>query len=157
MTVADSIEVERPEQPALPAQELQRLWFRIEDRGWTSLVLVPASAGTRVLELGAALVQVGLAVEPAGVRLVDASASGIGEVPALLQAMRAARSGGPRLVLAVSPVLVNPAGIPLTRGADAALLCVELGVAEAEASARAVELIGAERFIGCVALKGRTP
>ncbi len=56
----------------------------------------------------------------------------------------------PTLIVALEPVVSNPLGIAITLAADAALLCVTLGETPLASAKRTVELVGRERFIGCV-------
>lgn len=56
----------------------------------------------------------------------------------------------PSVIVALEPVVSNPLGIAVTLAADAALLCITLGETSLASAKRTVELVGRERFIGCV-------
>lgn len=71
-------------------------------------------------------------------------------------AERADRPKTPSVIVALEPVIANPLGIAVTLAADVALLCVVLGETSVASAKRTVELVGRERFIGCVVQHARS-
>ena len=62
----------------------------------------------------------------------------------------------PTMIVALEPVVSNPLGIAVALAADAALLCITLGETPLASAKRTVELVGRERFIGCVVWRPRS-
>jgi|SRR6266850_4906151 len=62
----------------------------------------------------------------------------------------ASRSG--QVIVAIEPVIARPLGIAVARAADVALLCIEMGRTRIASARRTMELVGRERFVGCVML-----
>ena len=61
-----------------------------------------------------------------------------------------------QVIVALEPVVSNPLGIAIALAADAALLCVTLGETPVVSARRTVEMIGRERFLGCVVVRSST-
>jgi hypothetical protein len=61
----------------------------------------------------------------------------------------------PRLILAVPPVVVEPLGLKAVKGADAIVLAVQLGRSRVPDVRRTIELVGRERLVGCLLVRGR--
>ena len=59
----------------------------------------------------------------------------------------------PSVIVALDPVATNPLGIAVASAVDAVLLCISLGETTIGAAKQTVELIGRERFIGCVVIR----
>jgi hypothetical protein len=53
-----------------------------------------------------------------------------------------------RVIIAIEPVVTQPLGVAIAHAADAAVVCVEVGVTRAKDVRRTIELIGAERVLG---------
>ena len=58
-------------------------------------------------------------------------------------------------VVALEPLSTNPLGATIAQAAEAVLMVAESGVTELRAAKRTVEMIGRERFVGCVLVSRR--
>jgi hypothetical protein len=125
--------------------EFRDLWFAIVRQEWSALVLVPAHGGASAVPIAQLLSEIG------GVDLICAEGVTPASSARVTQAMLASAARG-RLIVALDPIVSNPAGLPVALAADAALLCVILGETEIASARRTVEMIGLDRFIGCVTL-----
>jgi hypothetical protein len=136
-----------------PSREIQWLWFAVQRFPWSSLALVPVSPGRSCRKLAQVLVKVA-SLESSGspVSLIDAAGVELNDLSSLSAKVASGVAGGRRTVILADPVTHDPAAVPVARRADAVLLCIELGRAQVADAQRAVELIGRERIIGCVAI-----
>jgi hypothetical protein len=62
---------------------------------------------------------------------------------------------GDLVLVPLGPFSAYPAGVAVARGADAALLCVELGRTHLRAAREVIEQAGRERFLGYVVVERR--
>jgi hypothetical protein len=145
--------------PSATTAEAQGLWFAVQGRPWASLVVLPAGPGESAIAVAHALYDVGALVSGGPMRLLDArsmsitsSASFIVNMTSLVSASSERRSTGgmQRAVVVLSSILDEPAGIPIALAADAVVLTVSLGVTNLDDARRTVELVGAERILGCI-------
>jgi hypothetical protein len=104
---------------------------------------VPACAEDPAVNVARALAEIGK------VDFIDAENATPSSCTRVTQDLLAHATHG-RVVVAVDPVVSNPAALPVVLAADAALICITLGQTEIASARRTVELIGSERFIGCV-------
>ncbi len=130
---------------AVPQDQFRDLWFATLRHEWSALVLVPAHEGASAVPVARLLAEIG------GVDLICAEGVTPGSSTRVTQGMLASATRG-RVIVALDPVVSNPAGLPVALAADAALLCVMLGKTEIASARRTVEMIGLDRFIGCVTL-----
>src|SRR5262249_8846619 len=115
----------------IPSLSLQQLWFSLQRREWSTLVVVPADPEMSVMDFGRPLYEVGRLALGEKLRLVDARDVKLTRTAALILEMT---GGGPtrgtdgaRALVLIESVLSHPSGVPVALGADAALLCVEMG------------------------------
>jgi hypothetical protein len=134
-----------PSRPALD-RELQELWLALSSQPWRSLVLVPADPAGSAARLAASLAAAGKELGDLSVTAVGDGALERGSALALVEG----DAPSSRVLVAVPPVLVEPRGVVLARRADAVVACVARGRTRLADARRTVELIGAERFLGCV-------
>jgi hypothetical protein len=126
--------------------EFRNLWFATVRHEWSALAVLPAHAGgPSALIIARALAEIG------GIQLISAEGVTPASSTRITQEMLVCAARG-RVVVALDPVVSNPAGLTIALAADAALLCVELGQTEIAAARRTLQMIGHDRFIGCVAL-----
>jgi hypothetical protein len=144
-----------------PAPDLQELWFRTLQYDWSSLVVVPTHTRCSAARIAQALGDMASLHRGAPFTHIVASEldySGTAEVvTAMVVRDPEVSSPGPKqpwsgrnAIVAIDPIVSNPAGIAIVLAADAAILCVKLGYTRLEAAQRTIELVGHERFIGCV-------
>jgi hypothetical protein len=60
-----------------------------------------------------------------------------------------------RVLVMVESVLTQPSAVPLVLASDAPLLCLELGKTSFAAAQETLQLLGPQRFVGCVLLPAR--
>jgi hypothetical protein len=134
------------------------LWFAVQTRPWCSLAVLPAGPGESALSVANALYDVGALVSGGPMRLLDAravtlasSASFIVNMSSLVSAPGERRNGGAqRAVVVLASVIDQMAGVPIVLSADAAILTVTLGKTTLDSARRTLELVGAERVLGCI-------
>jgi hypothetical protein len=144
--------------PSAANAEAQALWFAAQRRPWASLVVLPAGPGESGLTVANALYDVGALVSGGPMRLLDArnltlasSASFIVNMSSLVSAPGERRTGGPqRVVVVLSSVHDEPAGVPVVLAADAVVLTVTLGKTTLDSARRTLELVGAEHILGYI-------
>jgi hypothetical protein len=126
---------------------LQELWLALSARPWRSLVLVPAGPAGSVAQLARSLAAVGRELGDAPVAAVAGDAA--------LERGGALDGGAAssRVIVAIPPALIEPRWVVLARRADAVVACIEKGRTRLADVQRTVELIGSERFLGCVMLR----
>ena len=123
------------------------LWAATLKHEWSALVVVPAHAEDSAVNVARALAKIGEVDFIDGEEVTPSSSTRVTQ-DMLAQATRG------RVVVALDPVVSNPAVLPIVLAADAALICITLGQTEIASARRTVELIGRERFIGCVTVAG---
>jgi hypothetical protein len=145
----------------VPRPDLQELWFRTLQYEWSSLVVVPTHESCSAVEIARALGDMAALHYGKPITQIVASELDIGGTAELVTAMVVRDPEGtqadPRrpwygrnIVVAIDPVVVNPAGVAIVLAADAALLCVKLGHSRLDETQRTIDLVGRDRFIGCV-------
>lgn len=134
----------------LDGSQIQLWYATLRKRSWTSLVVAPAHPGGSTYEIANALAEAGLICERRAVKLIDAREAPLGEASAVISEMVNHAVSRGRVIAAVGSVLTNQVGIPIATAADAVLLCVEMGRTDLASARRTIELIGAEKIIGCV-------
>ena len=141
-----------------PGPEFHELWFSLQRWQWASLVVVPADEGGSVVRIAQSLAAVGGRLHGAAVTAFVAEAldfDSAAETAASLAAPTS--SSGPRgaaqtgqMIIAIEPVVTRPLAISIARAADIALLCIEMGRMRLASARRTIELVGRDRFVGCV-------
>jgi hypothetical protein len=144
-----------PESPAkdgkkAPSGDLQQLWFATLRREWSSLVVVPASVEASAPSIARALADNGELRKGSPVKLIAAEGVDLAGSSQLIVEITTHVSKGGLVIVSIDPVTINQAGIPIAMAADAALMCVRLGWTDVATGRRAIELIGADKFIGSV-------
>jgi hypothetical protein len=145
----------------VPPPDLQHLWFRTLQYDWSTLVVVPTHPRCSAARIAQALGDMAALHRGTPITHIVASEVEMGGTADLITAMVVREPElapeGPRQVwhnrnaiVAIDPIVSNPAGIALVLAADAAILCVKLGHTRMDDAQRTVDLVGRERFIGCV-------
>lgn len=134
--------------------DFQHLWFQVQHRDWSSLVVVPADADIAAAGVATSLWKVGCALSTPPPQLINCEKIGPSAIADLIADL--SRSLGSakdvRTVISIESVLSNPLGVGIARAADAVLLCVRKRQTKLDAARRTIELIGRQRFIGSVVL-----
>ncbi len=158
----ETAKLAHPPRESPPSLDIQQLWFATLRWEWSTLVLVPADSRGSVVGIAKGLAQVGdlhcgRAVKITAEETSLASTSELVEDISGQSTIRPMNAGSERwkkrTIIALDPVLCDPAGIVVALAADAVLLCVELGKTNIAEARRTVQLIGRDRFIGCVIVK----
>lgn len=136
--------------PHVQSEPWDRLWFSLTREPWTTLALVPAQRGGSTLAAVQALAAAGRAYQEDPIFVLDASRVAPTEVGTLLHAFEDRAGGGARMLVATSSPLERAAGIPIARGADAAVLLVRLGHASIADARATIDAIGPSHFIGAI-------
>jgi len=141
--------------------DLQQLWFTTLKWDWSSMALVPAGANGSVLKMAKMLAQI--ANHHSGRPASRSETSGLASSADLAEDITgrftvytptiASDRGKQRTIIALDPVVTDPAGIPVALAADMALLCVELGRTKIPEAEKTLQLIGRDHFRGCILIK----
>jgi hypothetical protein len=149
---------EGSEWEGIPSLALQQLWFSLHKLEWASLVLVPGDEDGSVINFAQPLFRVAQLAMGDRVRLLDARDVKLNRTAPLILDMsgQTSRAGGAsrseRVLVMVESVISHPSGVPIALAADAAVLCVEMGKTSLSAARQTLQILGAQRFIGCVTL-----
>ncbi len=142
-----------------PPVSIQQLWFAIQRLEWSSMVLVPAGPETSALEVGKSLHEVGRLAMGDRLRLIDGRGVKVDGTASLILDMTGdspVRPAGPqlseRVLVMIDSPLEQPSGVPIALAADAAILCIELGKNTTASARETLQLIGSQRFLGCITL-----
>jgi len=140
--------------PTLPEapDDWARLWFSLADRPWRALALVPARDGGTARAMADALARVAASYGGQRVVVLDAARATPPDVPAALRALAERTERGMRVLVAAASPMSHPPSIPLARAADTAVMCVGLGTDELALARRAMEQVGASRFVGSITM-----
>src|SRR5215469_11602980 len=145
------------EDPRLASVELQQLWFQLQQREWSSLVVVPADPGNSAAGVATSLWRVGTILGNPAPKVLNAERMGPSVISELITDLSSApdavkAAARQRILVSIESVLSNPLGIGIAQAADAVLLCVRKGRTKVAAARTTIQLIGRERFIGSVVL-----
>ena len=142
-----------------PPLEVQQLWFSLQRREWSTLVVVPAGPESSGMDFGRPLYEVGRLALGEGLRLLDArevQVSGTAGIILDMLGTNPARPGptewSERVLVVVESIVSHPAGIPLALAADAAVLGVELGRSSIDSARRTLDTLGRTKFLGCLSI-----
>ena len=132
----------------------QRLWLATQERAWRSLSLVPAGAGAPLdttVHIAMALARTGMQHIGTQIHVADATELGLEDTAELsAQVRESARTG--LVIVALSPVSLNPVTVPLAQATDCAVLCVILNQMRMGEAKSTTEQIGHHHFVGAVTL-----
>ncbi|GMU02675.1 hypothetical protein KH5H1_67950 [Corallococcus caeni] len=141
---------ETPPASAVPSPELSRLWFALDRRAWSYLVVVPAHPGAPAQDAAQALMEAGSPYPEPPLRLVDATGIEPAGAPRMVLEVRRRVEQGERVIVVVDSLLTHPASLPLALAADTALLVVTLGETDFGSAQKTLALVGEDRFAGSV-------
>ena len=141
--------------PRLANLGFQQLWFQVQFRDWSSLVVVPADADIAAAGVATSLWKVGCALSAPPPQLINCEKMGPSAIADLVASLSRSLVSAKdvRTVISIESVLSNPLGVGIARAADAVLLCVRRGQTKLDAAQRTIELIGRQCFIGSIVLR----
>ena len=169
MTSATTFKLADPAAPeplpwvGIPPLSMQQLWFALQRLEWATLAVVPADGKSSAVDFGRPLYEVGRLAMGEKLRLLDARDVKLNRTAPMILDMTGANpasaNGGTqwseRVLVMVESVLTQPSAVPLVLASDAALLCLELGKTSLAAAEETLQLLGKQRFVGCVLLPAR--
>jgi hypothetical protein len=147
--------------------QAQELWLSVTRRDWQTLAIVSLQNGGLALSVASGLAEAGTLLRGKPVELFIADGGEYGATGEWTWNGRASQpialpSGGLppaserfERVVALEPLASNPRGVTIAQAAEAVLMVAETGVTELRFAKRAVEMIGRDRFIGCVMVSRR--
>ena len=155
--LAENVAVNGPSGSSGPPVSVQQLWLAVQKQEWSSLVLMPTGPASSAFEVARTLHETGKLIMGERLRLIDArginltaTAPLILEMTSLSPVRPASEPRSVRTLVVIDSVLSHPSGIPIVLAADAALLCVELGRTVVTEARETLQLVGLERFVGCI-------
>jgi hypothetical protein len=132
--------------------EWQRIWFAVRGQAWTSLALVPGSAGIDSARIAESLTAMGRVHAERPVTLINATGVEITNVQAVIDAISASVARGERAIVAVGAITEQPSTVAVAQATSAVLLLVRLGESQLDAAQSTLLAIGRDRFLGSVVL-----
>lgn len=131
----------------------QELWLATRRKPWRTLALVPAQESLSVYRLALRLARAGELAERAPIDVLRADCFG---PQGLAQLADELRQGPPRglSILSLGGLQARPFGARLAQAADAVVIVLSLGETHLSDARRAASLIGRDKLLGCVALRG---
>jgi hypothetical protein len=134
----------------LPDRPYQELWFELRSWSWKSLALVPTSPGMSEIDIAERLVVVGVSNTNRRLALISAEGATVSDTDRIIAMIRAAEARGDRAVVAVDPLVDNPAAAPIVRAVNGAVLVARIGQTLRSDMERTIALTGRNRIIGVV-------
>ena len=134
--------------------EWQKLWLATQRRSWTTLAVLPASLFRSSLRTARALASVGWQHLARPVEVIDATDVELGSLEIILDELARRRYAQRLTIVAVPSARTSPPALRIAAACDAALLALRLDdrIEDAE---KAIEEVGAERFVGSVVVHDR--
>ncbi len=140
--------------PAGVPRDHQFLWLSLIGEAWRSLAVVAVDTNTSTWELASALDKIAARYDLGSFKVIDAESPSTATGEALAEDLKSSVAQGVRTVAAVGWLLDGPRGFPLVEAAEAIVLLVRLGVSRAADVQAMAELVGRERVLGCVTVRG---
>lgn len=137
----------------------QRLWLTLEAQPWRSLVVIPAGEGAPLdlaLNVAVSLSRTGMTHLGAPIQVADGVQVGLNQLAGFLGDVQSCNAQGYRVIIGLPPLLTNPTAASIAKAADAAVLCVLLGLMPAAHGRQTIKLVGASRFIGSIIIHPET-
>lgn len=159
VTTRSRVRRHTPQTEEIQAQEL---WLSVTRRDWQTLAVVSTHSNGAALIIATALAEAGSVLRGKPVELFVAEDGDTGHTGEWHWNGRLTRpvslpSGGLpaasekfERVVALEPLASNPRGVTIAQSAEAVLMVAETGITDLRSARRAVEMIGRDRFLGCV-------
>jgi hypothetical protein len=134
----------------LPDRPYQELWFELRSWSWKSLAIVPTTPGVTELDIAEKLVVVGVSNTNRRLSLISAEGASVSDTDRIVAMIRAAEARGDRAIVAVDPLIDNPASAPIVRAVNGAVLVARLGQTMRADMERTIIMTGRNRIVGVV-------
>ncbi len=133
----------------------QMLWLATQRRPWRSLAVVGASEGIATLEVANMLAKLAWWYRGQPASVVDLRDLSLRLVDYQLRDVALQLEREPvTIVIALRSIFENPTVVPVASAVDSAVLCVNLEATAIASARRTVELIGRDRFLGSIVVRG---
>ena len=142
--------LEPTEFSTLPDRPYQELWFELRSWSWKSLALVPTTPGATELDIAEKLVVVGVSNTNRRLALISAEGAKVSDTDRIIAMIRAAEARGDRAIVAVDPLIENPAAAPIVRAVNGAVLVARLNQTMRADMERTITMTGRNRIVGVV-------
>jgi hypothetical protein len=149
-------ETMRPTEP-LPmthGYDVRELWYRLQVRPWSCLVVVSPERTPSTLRLARSLAELGTQYRRRLVEVVDGLELDLDRAAAIVHLVEpqegTPRPTGPRFVIALDSPIMNPIAFEVLAAGDAVLILLEKGVTRIPQARKIVEVVRRERLIGAV-------
>jgi hypothetical protein len=133
---------------------MQQLWVAIQRRPWRSLAVVSGSEGISTIEVATVLSRIAWYYRGQPSCVVDLRDVSLRLLDYHLQEIAAQMNGGEQsTIISLRSIYENPTVASVVNVADAAVICVRLGVSKIASARRTVDEIGRDKFIGTIVLR----
>jgi hypothetical protein len=133
---------------------MQRLWVAMQRRPWRSLAVVSGSEGISTIEVASVLAKIAWYYRGQPSCVVDLRDVSLRLLDYHLQQVTAQMASGEQsTIISLRSIYENPTATSVINVADAAVVCVSLGVSKIASAVRTVEEIGREKCIGTIVLR----
>jgi hypothetical protein len=135
----------------------QRLWLALQATPWKSLALVSAAKGAPAdftLRIAVTLARTGMVHLGRSVQVADATRVPLAYLAQFMEEVRRCIKDGDLIIIALSTTADSPITVSIAQAVDSALLCVLLDSMSSSQAKKAVNQIGAGRFIGSAIFHG---
>jgi hypothetical protein len=131
------------------------MWLATQEKAWSTLAVIPAGVSHDPdfsVTVAMSLARTGMVHLGSQVHVADATRLSLRNSAQFLAQLKETMQSGP-VIIALSPVSESSVTVPLARGANAALLCVQLGVMRLSDAKSTVKEIGRQHFLGAVTFR----
>lgn len=130
-----------------------RLWSSLEgaDRPWRTLALVPGGPGTSAetcLQIAVALAETGTKLLERPVQVANATNITPSQRAQFWDELRDHLGPTGMMIVALSPLNLNPSSLAIAKEADGALLCIVLGKISRPEAKQTLAQVGTQHFLG---------
>ncbi len=146
-----ALQVRPTSQEAWRDTDWQKLWLLLKSRSWTSLAIVPGSAGAPpdfTLTIAVTLARIGTVHLGTPIHVADGTNIPLGTLEQFLEEVHRLNREGDLVLIALPSISESATATALAQKASFAVLCVLLGVTSASEAKRTIARIGRSSFLG---------
>lgn len=152
---AEQAAIRTEDRPSELGRRLEHMWLSLLRTGWTTLAVIPADPTVDVRECIGSLVGLVRTHGFDAVVVRDAVGATVEEAIETTLELAGARGSGKRIVVGVDSPLESAAAASVALRADRLVLAARYRSTALRSAKAVVEMLGRERFAGCVVLPGR--